>query len=160
MHSLDIFKLNIDWITEVQTSQFNCLNTGEEKLERLMPGVVCLHDDVCDDNFITFREINSHGGGVQIDEVQLEDQVGAELDLQDFQLGAEGVQPEPGVQLAQPVLAALTVQSPGGGLEVTEQGQGHGLLQAGQHQAGAPPHHHWLGLTAGLSQSYSWRLGC
>ena len=113
-----------------------------------MPGIVCLHDDVCDDNFITFREINLHSGGVQIDEVQLEDQVGAELDLQDLQLGAEGVQPEPGVQLAQAVLATLTVQSLGGGLEVTDQGQGHGLLQADQHQAGAPPHHHWLCLTA------------
>ena len=62
-------------------------------MECLVPGEVCLHDEAPDDNFITLREINLHCGGVHVDEVQQEDEVGTVLDLEDLQLVGEGVQP-------------------------------------------------------------------
>ena len=132
-----------------------------------MSSVVCLHEDVSDDHFVTLRKFDFHDGGVDINQVQLEDQVRTVLDIQDLQLAAEGVQPEPGVQLVESVLPALTVKSVDVWLVVAQQGQGHGLLQGHQHQAGGPQHHHSaahrhhhkLCLTASLTYSYnSWRL--
>ena len=107
-----------------------------------MSSIVCLQDDLSDDNSVTMREMNLQARSVQIDEVQLEDEVGTVLDLQDLHVVAEGVKPEPGVELVQPVLSALTVQSVDVWLVVTQQRQGHGLLQGHHHQAGGPHHHH------------------
>ena len=45
--------------------------------------------------------------GVDIDQVQIQDEVGTVLHLYDLHLCAEGVEPELGVQLCDPVLPAL-----------------------------------------------------
>ena len=135
-------KLDTDLITDEEVDEFDCLNTGELQTEGLMSREVSLQQDTEYGHLVTLAEVNSQRGGFHIDQVQLEGEVGAVLDLQDLDVVcSDGVQPESGVDHLLTVLTTLAAQQGGGRLVVAEEGRGEDLLQE-DHQDGEGVDHH------------------
>ena len=135
-------KLDTDLITDEEVDEFDCLNTGELETEGLMSREVSLQQDTEYGHLVTLAEVNSQRGGVHIDQVQLEGEVGAVLDLQDLDVvGGDGVQSQSGVDHLLTVLTTLAAQPGGGRLVVAEEGRGGDLLQE-DHQDGEGVDHH------------------